>query len=56
MSGGRTHVTAAVLGETERVEELARMLGGREVTPASRRNAEELLAATAPRPRARRRA
>jgi DNA repair protein RecN (Recombination protein N) len=56
VSGGRTHVTAVLLDEAERVEELARMLGGREVTAASRRNAEDLLAATGPRPRARRRA
>jgi len=56
VAGGRTHVAIASLTEAERVEELARMLGGREVTTASRRNAEDLLAATGPRPRARRRA
>jgi DNA repair protein RecN (Recombination protein N) len=57
VSGGRTRVDVAVLTEPERVEELARMLGGREVTDASRRNAEELLAAaTGARARTRRRA
>lgn len=56
VAGGRTSVVVSLLDDPERVEELARMLGGREVTPASRRNAEELLAATGPRPRARRRA
>ncbi|MBZ5639150.1 MAG: DNA repair protein RecN [Acidobacteriia bacterium] len=42
---GRTRAEAKRLGRRERVDELARMLGGREVTAASRRNAEALLAA-----------
>jgi DNA repair protein RecN (Recombination protein N) len=52
---GRTRVEIALLPEAERLEELARMLGGKEVTPASRRNAAELMAAASgPRARARR--
>jgi len=31
------------LGQRERVEELARMLGGREITEAVRRHARELI-------------
>ncbi len=43
--GGRPRVEVSWLDEAARVDELARMLGGREITAASRRNAAELLAA-----------
>lgn len=43
--GGRTRAEIALLDEEGRVEELARMIGGREVTPSSRRHAAELLGA-----------
>ena len=42
---GRTHTTVAPLDEAARVEELARMLGGRESTSVALRHAAELLAA-----------
>jgi DNA repair protein RecN (Recombination protein N) len=42
---GRTHAGIADLSGSERVEELARMLGGRGPTPTSRRHASELLQA-----------
>ncbi len=41
--GGRTETAARLLGESERVEELARMLGGESVTDAARRHAAEML-------------
>lgn len=47
VAGGRTRVSVVELEEEERVEELARMLGGRAVTAASRRHAAELLSAAA---------
>ena len=37
--------TVAVLGKAERVEEVARMLGGAEITPTTRKAAREMLAA-----------
>ncbi len=40
---GRVEVTARTLDEGEQVEELARMLGGLEVTEATRENAREML-------------
>ncbi len=40
---GRVAVTAVALGEGERVDELARMLGGLEVTETTRQNAREML-------------
>jgi len=43
VASGRTHAGIASLSSTERVEELARMLGGKRATPASRRHASELL-------------
>jgi DNA repair protein RecN (Recombination protein N) len=43
VASGRTHAGIASLSSTERVEELARMLGGKQPTPASRRHASELL-------------
>lgn len=42
--GGRTHSRVRVLAPDARVEELARMLGGKEITDATRRHAEEMLA------------
>ena len=47
VASGRTHAGIASLSSTERVEELARMLGGKRPTPASRRHASELLHAAA---------
>lgn len=41
---GRTHTEIAALDGEARVDELARMLGGRQATSASRENAAELLA------------
>jgi DNA repair protein RecN (Recombination protein N) len=43
---GRTSTTVEVLEGERRIEELARMLGGRQVTPTSRKHAAELLATT----------
>jgi DNA repair protein RecN (Recombination protein N) len=43
VASGRTHAGIASLSGHERVEELARMLGGKRPTPASRRHASELL-------------
>jgi DNA repair protein RecN (Recombination protein N) len=40
---GRTRATVEDLGELHRVEEIARMIGGRQVTDAARRHATELL-------------
>jgi DNA repair protein RecN (Recombination protein N) len=51
--GGRTHAAAEVLDRDTRVEELARMLGGRGPSPVSRRHAEELLTGAAAHPRRR---
>ena len=45
VEGGRTSVDVRALGGKERVDELARMLGGKTVTDASRRHAADLLAA-----------
>ena len=44
-SKGRTHTTVRRLQAPERIEEIARMIGGVKVGDASRRAAEELLAA-----------
>jgi DNA repair protein RecN (Recombination protein N) len=41
---GRTTVAVGALARTERVEEIARMLGGEAITEAARRHARELLA------------
>jgi len=43
VEGKRTHASVESLETEDRIEELARMLGGKRVTPASRRHAEELL-------------
>jgi DNA repair protein RecN (Recombination protein N) len=40
---GRTRATVSALEGTERIEEIARMLGGRRITATTRRHAEELL-------------
>jgi DNA repair protein RecN (Recombination protein N) len=40
---GRTHTHVRRLGDQERVEEIARMIGGVKVGPAARRAAEEML-------------
>jgi DNA repair protein RecN (Recombination protein N) len=45
VAGKRTSVGVASLSGEERVDELARMLGGRRVTAAATRNAAELIAA-----------
>jgi DNA repair protein RecN (Recombination protein N) len=45
VAAGRTRADARFLEGDARVDELARMLGGREVSTASRRNAVDLLAA-----------
>ncbi len=44
VASGRTHTAIAALEGEERVEDLARMLGGRQAGSAARNNAEELLA------------
>jgi DNA repair protein RecN (Recombination protein N) len=44
VAAGRTHTEIVPLNGEERVDELARMLGGRQATIASRENAAELLA------------
>jgi len=41
--GERTETMVSRLEETERTEEIARMLGGETITPAIRRAAEEML-------------
>lgn len=41
--GGRTRARVTVLEEPERVQEIARMLGGRSITETTRRHAAELL-------------
>ena len=45
VADGRTHAGIASLSADERVEELARMMGGKRPTVASRRHASELLQA-----------
>jgi DNA repair protein RecN (Recombination protein N) len=44
---GRTHTGVRRIEQPERIEELARMLSGAELTEASRRHAEEMLKASA---------
>jgi DNA repair protein RecN (Recombination protein N) len=55
VTAGRTHTEIVALTGDARVEELARMLGGRRPTNASRENAAELLAEAAPAGRVRER-
>ncbi len=47
VQGERTVTEVLELGEDQRIDELARMLGGREISRASRQNARELLRAAA---------
>lgn len=47
VEAGRTRTRVVRLGEAERVEELARMLGGAEVTDSARHHAQRLLDAAA---------
>jgi DNA repair protein RecN (Recombination protein N) len=51
--GGRTRTTVAALTGDDRVEEIARMLGGPSTTTAAREHARDLLGAArrGPRPR-----
>jgi len=51
--GGRTYASIESLDRDTRIEELARMLAGREPTSVSRRHAKELLMAANARPRRR---
>jgi DNA repair protein RecN (Recombination protein N) len=51
VAAGRTHAGIVSLSGTERVEELARMLGGSKPTPTSRRHASEMLTAAGRRSR-----
>ena len=44
LSEDRTRASVAVLSEEQRVEEIARMLGGYKVSRATRESARELLA------------
>ncbi|MCK9274525.1 MAG: DNA repair protein RecN [Syntrophales bacterium] len=46
VSDGRTHTRVLPLAEPERLEEIARMLGGIETTETTRRHAMEMLAAS----------
>jgi DNA repair protein RecN (Recombination protein N) len=45
VAAGRTHAGIVDLSANQRVEELARMLAGKQATPASRRHASEMLQA-----------
>jgi DNA repair protein RecN (Recombination protein N) len=45
VSGGRTRTRVDRLGREEQIVEVARMLGGKKVTPLSRSHAEEMIAA-----------
>lgn len=42
-SGARTSVTVKMLAKNERLEEVARMLSGKEITPVARKHASELI-------------
>ena len=44
LEGGRTVSSIQPLSEAERVEEVARMLGGEQITATTRRHAREMLA------------
>jgi DNA repair protein RecN (Recombination protein N) len=48
LEGGRTVTRVRLLGSEERIEELARMLGGRHVTGTTREHARELVERHAP--------
>ena len=43
VAGGRTHTTISELAAEERVQEIARLLGGREITPRAVAHAREML-------------
>lgn len=43
-SDGATHSTIDVLDEAQRIDEIARMLGGVTITMATREHAQEMLA------------
>ncbi len=45
VSGGRTNISVRELSPTEKIEELARMLAGEQITDAARENARAMLAA-----------
>jgi DNA repair protein RecN (Recombination protein N) len=45
VENGATHTSISALDERARVEELARMLGGVEITETTRRHAREMLRA-----------
>jgi DNA repair protein RecN (Recombination protein N) len=45
--GGRTHTRVRTIAGDERVDEIARMIGGRELTATTREHAEEMLKLTA---------
>ena len=47
-SGGRTHTGVRRMKREERVEEIARMLSGANLTESSRRHAEQMLSSTGP--------
>ncbi|MBI5896786.1 MAG: hypothetical protein HZB24_12550 [Desulfobacterales bacterium] len=44
MTQGRTHTTIAPLDAQQRVEEIARMLGGEKITDTTLAHAKEMLA------------
>jgi len=46
VGGGRTRTEIEALDGRRRIDELARMLGGTQATPTSRKHAAELLATT----------
>jgi DNA repair protein RecN (Recombination protein N) len=52
VEGAQTHARVQVLGEDARVEEIARMLGGLEITGRTRAHAKEMLARTSVAPNA----
>jgi DNA repair protein RecN (Recombination protein N) len=43
VSGGRTRTSISVLDRSARVEEIARMLGGRDLTSVTLKHAREML-------------
>jgi DNA repair protein RecN (Recombination protein N) len=47
MTKNRTSIRVRELADTERIEEIARMLAGERITDAARENARELIAAAA---------
>ena len=47
VAGGRTHTDVVSLDSNTRVEEVARMLGGKEITDLTRSHAEEMITTAA---------